>query len=88
MEKVIGRYLTKNEVVCHKDRNRSNNDPQNLILFSTKRDAASAMLKGKRPNWKVKPGRKKKTSATGQLDLFAVDGNNANQEAPTSQTSQ
>lgn len=33
MESIVGRYLTKNEVVHHRDRNRLNNSPDNLFLF-------------------------------------------------------
>jgi hypothetical protein len=33
MEKVLGRLLTKKEVVHHKDHNKVNNDPDNLMLF-------------------------------------------------------
>jgi hypothetical protein len=32
MESVLGRYLSPTEVVHHKDRNKSNNDPSNLEL--------------------------------------------------------
>jgi hypothetical protein len=34
MEKKIGRYLTKEEVVHHIDSNPSNNSPDNLMLFA------------------------------------------------------
>lgn len=33
MEKKIGRYLTEQEVVHHIDRDKTNNDPDNLMLF-------------------------------------------------------
>ena len=36
MEKHLGRELIKGEVVHHIDKNRKNNDIDNLILFSTK----------------------------------------------------
>ena len=36
MEKVIGRYLSKGEVVHHKDRNKKNNKMVNLTLLSKK----------------------------------------------------
>ena len=36
MEEHLGRELTKDEVVHHIDRNKSNNDLDNLMLFPTK----------------------------------------------------
>lgn len=33
MEKMIGRYLTQEEVVHHIDEDKQNNDPSNLMLF-------------------------------------------------------
>lgn len=36
MEEVLGRYLDPNEVVHHKDKNRSNNLPDNLEVFGGK----------------------------------------------------
>ena len=36
MEKILGRYLTCEEVVHHIDNNPSNNSPDNLMLFSNK----------------------------------------------------
>jgi hypothetical protein len=35
MEKYLGRYLNKKEVVHHKDRNKGNNDIKNLQLFGS-----------------------------------------------------
>ena len=35
MEKIIGRFLTKNEVVHHVDGDKTNNSPDNLVLFSS-----------------------------------------------------
>lgn len=35
MEKMIGRYLTKNEVVHHINHIRNDNRPENLMLFSS-----------------------------------------------------
>ena len=40
-EEKIGRYLYDDEVVHHKDRDKSNNDPSNLIVFTS----ASAHLR-------------------------------------------
>lgn len=37
-EKILGRQLNKLEVVHHKDKNRHNNSPDNLIVFKTKSD--------------------------------------------------
>lgn len=37
-ENMIGRHLHTTEVVHHKDENRSNNDPNNLMVFKTKGD--------------------------------------------------
>jgi hypothetical protein len=34
MEKIIGRRITENEVVHHKDENKTNNDPDNLELMT------------------------------------------------------
>lgn len=33
MEKIIGRFLTKEEVIHHIDGNKKNNTPENLMLF-------------------------------------------------------
>jgi hypothetical protein len=35
MEKLLGRYLTKKEVIHHKDENKQNNTPENLELYSS-----------------------------------------------------
>jgi DNA-binding CsgD family transcriptional regulator len=35
MEKVLGRYLTRKEVVHHIDSDKTNNDPSNLMLFAS-----------------------------------------------------
>lgn len=37
-EKTLGRYLLPEEVVHHKDFNKLNNDPSNLMVFATKSD--------------------------------------------------
>jgi len=37
MEKILGRYLAKKEVVHHKDGDRANNKPSNLKLFSSRK---------------------------------------------------
>ena len=47
MEKVLGRYLTPEEVVDHKNRDTSDNDPENLELYATNADHLSATLAGR-----------------------------------------
>lgn len=51
MEKILGRFLTKKEVVHHRDDNPANNDPDNLELYATNADHLRATLAGKTPNW-------------------------------------
>jgi len=46
MEKVLGRYLTPEEVVDHKNRDTSDNDPGNLELYATNADHLAATLTG------------------------------------------
>jgi len=48
MEKVLGRYLTPEEVVDHKDRDTSYNDPGNLELYASNADHLAATLAGRR----------------------------------------
>lgn len=45
MEKIIGRKLHKNEIVHHKDGNRSNNHPDNLELKTRSKHARDHRLK-------------------------------------------
>ena len=40
-ETKLGRYLKPDEVVHHRDRNRSNNNPNNLLVFASKSDHTS-----------------------------------------------
>ena len=40
-EQMLGRELTSLEIVHHKDSNRSNNSPSNLIVFASKSDHTS-----------------------------------------------
>lgn len=47
MEQKIGRYLSPEEVVHHKDENHLNNDPDNLELFSSNGDHVRHHKKGK-----------------------------------------
>jgi hypothetical protein len=51
MEKVLGRYLKKEEVVHHIDGNPLNNLPENLELFENNGAHLAKSLAGKRPNW-------------------------------------
>ena len=51
MEKVLERYLLPDEVVHHKDKNRLNNDPSNLEVFSTNADHLKHELTGRCPKW-------------------------------------
>lgn len=40
-EKILGRYLHKGEVVHHKDLNKLNNNPENLMVFGSLADHAN-----------------------------------------------
>lgn len=51
MEKKIGRYLTRKEVVHHIDKDHSNNDIDNLMLFACNADHLAYELAGQCPNW-------------------------------------
>ena len=51
MEKVLGRYLTPFEVVHHKDKNKLNNSPDNLELFSKNSEHLRIELSGHCPKW-------------------------------------
>lgn len=51
MEKQLGRFLTREEVVDHIDGNTSNNDPSNLRLFPSNAEHLRVTLKGRVPNW-------------------------------------
>lgn len=46
-EQKLGRYLTDDEVVHHIDENRSNNTPDNLVVFKTKADHSRYHKTGK-----------------------------------------
>lgn len=45
-EEKLGRHLTKHEVIYHLDRNRSNNDPDNIIVFKSKKSKDTYMTGG------------------------------------------
>lgn len=47
MENMIGRLLTADEVVHHKDHNRKNNDPSNLELMSWAEHSSHHAVKGR-----------------------------------------
>lgn len=51
MEKEIGRYLTRAEVVHHRDGNKQNNAIENLELFSSNGEHLRVTLKGQCPKW-------------------------------------
>lgn len=53
MERVLGRYLTKEEVVDHIDQegDKSNNDPTNLRVYSSNAEHLAATRAGKAANW-------------------------------------
>lgn len=50
-EKVLGRRLTPQEVVHHKDGDRQNNTPDNLQVFDSNADHLRHELTGKCPKW-------------------------------------
>lgn len=51
MEQVLGRYLDPEEVVHHRNSDRSDNRPENLELFESNASHLAHELKGQRPNW-------------------------------------
>lgn len=51
MEKLLGRFLTAEEVVHHMDGNPSNNAPENLRLFGSNAEHLKFDLAGKTPEW-------------------------------------
>lgn len=58
MEQHLGRYLTADEVVHHKNDIRDDNRIENLELFAENREHLAETLNGKRPQWSAN-GRKK-----------------------------
>lgn len=57
VEKFIGRYLTKEEVVHHIDENKQNNKIENLMIFKSARDHAAWHNKLKRYGYHTGPMR-------------------------------
>lgn len=51
MEKMIGRYLLRDEVVHHKNGVPDDNRPENLQLFSENGEHLKFELTGQRPEW-------------------------------------
>ena len=58
MEKTLGRYLTRREVVHHVDGVPTNNAPENLLLFSENKFHLKHELTGRVPRW-TEEGRKR-----------------------------
>jgi len=51
MERHLGRYLTEKEVVHHKNKDKTDNRVENLILYSQNSDHLREELNGRIPNW-------------------------------------
>lgn len=51
VERTLGRYLTRTEVVHHVDGDPGNNDPANLQLYATNGAHLRDELEGRRPDW-------------------------------------
>ena len=62
MEKYLGRNLEKWEVVHHKDRNKKNNDLNNLELMTSSEHMKLHLLAGDIPQYKIKEEEKKHLS--------------------------
>ncbi len=62
-EEYLGRYLTREEVIHHKDDNPHNNDISNLMLYKNNAEHLKETLKGKCPNWSDEGKKKLRESA-------------------------
>jgi hypothetical protein len=51
MEAFLNRFLTRSEVVHHRDHDKQNNDISNLELFARNSDHLRVTLAGKKPKW-------------------------------------
>ncbi|WP_425591645.1 HNH endonuclease [Hydrogenophaga aromaticivorans] len=58
VERILGRYLERHEVVHHIDGNPRNNAPSNLQVFDSNADHLRHELKGRVPKWS-EDGRKR-----------------------------
>jgi len=84
MEKILGRYLTPEEVVDHKNRDTSDNDPGNLELYATNADHLAATLSG--PGWRLPREERERLKREAVLRarqrvaaILAASGNDAGQ---------
>lgn len=84
MEKMLGRYLTPEEVVDHKNRDTSDNDPPNLELYPSNAAHLAATLSG--PGWRL-PGEERERLKREAVQrarrrvaaILAASGNGADQ---------
>lgn len=70
VEKKLGRYLTKKEVVDHIDGDITNNHPDNLRVFPNNAEHLRVTLKGKRPNWSEEGKKRLSESSKRQWRIF------------------
>lgn len=80
MEKKLGRYLDRNEVVHHLNDDPSDNRPENLELFSSNRSHLKETLRGKCPNWspegraRIAAGQRPRPHKRGVLPNWSPEG--------------